>query len=71
MLRLKLACIKWPTNTSISSKKSGFDCFIQSAPYAYDSTEIIKIITECFLKFGEIQYNIEKGVSFSIVINAE
>ncbi|MNF70547.1 hypothetical protein D3C84_524590 [compost metagenome] len=72
MLRLKLACIKWPTDTSVSSKKSGFDCFIQNAPCAYDSTAITKIITACFLKFlGEIQYNIEKGVSFSIVLNAE
>jgi hypothetical protein len=72
MVRLKLACIRWPTDTSVSSKKSGFDCFIQYAPCAYDSIAITKIITACYLKFlGEIQYNIEKGVSFSIVLNTE
>jgi hypothetical protein len=72
LMRLKLACIKWPTITSVSGSKSGFDCFIQRAPCPYSSAAISKIITACYLNFlGEIQYWIEKGISFTIVLNAE
>ena len=72
LMRLRLACIRWPTITSVSGKKSGFDCFIQRAPCPYSSAAISKIITACYLSFlGEIQYWIEKGISFTIVLNAE